>query len=121
MKKKIFFIVGALVAIGAATGAALYYAYPVQISTLAGLTRNFIISLAAPPRRNHYGIERGLQRCRGCCTSGSRRCYIDGRYCRRLAELQPNTDFGALLAAQRDQCKECRQAEGLVYLRHRWI
>jgi len=26
----------------------VYYVYPVQVSTLAGLTRNYIISLAAP-------------------------------------------------------------------------
>ena len=35
--------------IGAATGGALYYAYPVQMSTIAGLTRNYFISLSAPP------------------------------------------------------------------------
>ena len=52
MKKKlliIVIIVGALFVIGAATGGALYYAYPVQMSTIAGLTRNYFISLSAPP------------------------------------------------------------------------
>ena len=52
MKKKlliIVIIVGALFVIGAATGGALYYAYPVQVSTIAGLTRNYFISLSAPP------------------------------------------------------------------------
>jgi alcohol dehydrogenase (cytochrome c) len=49
MKKKLFIIVGALVVIGAAIGGGLYYAYPVQMSTIAGLTRNYFISLSAPP------------------------------------------------------------------------
>ena len=35
--------------IGAAAAGALYYAYPVQVSTLAGLTRNYLISWFAPP------------------------------------------------------------------------
>ena len=46
--KKFLMIVGALAVIGVATGGGLYYAYPVQVSTLAGLTRNYIISLVAP-------------------------------------------------------------------------
>ena len=50
--KKLLMIVGALAVIGAATGGALYYAYPVQVSTLAGLTRNYVISLAAPEARS---------------------------------------------------------------------
>jgi alcohol dehydrogenase (cytochrome c) len=46
--KKLFMILGALAVIGAAVGGGLYYAYPVQVSTLAGLTRNYVISLVAP-------------------------------------------------------------------------
>jgi hypothetical protein len=38
MKKKLFIIAGALVVIGGAAAGALYYAYPVQISRIAGLT-----------------------------------------------------------------------------------
>jgi alcohol dehydrogenase (cytochrome c) len=30
------------------TGGALYYAYPVQVSTLGGLSRNFVLTLFAP-------------------------------------------------------------------------
>jgi len=48
MIKKLFIVVAALAVIGAATGGGLYYAYPVQMAILAGLTRNFIISLVAP-------------------------------------------------------------------------
>jgi hypothetical protein len=47
-KRKFFIIVGALVVIDAATGGALYYAYPVQMSTIGGLTRNYVLSLGAP-------------------------------------------------------------------------
>ncbi len=49
VKAKLLTIVGALIVIGAVTGGALYYAFPVQISTLAGLTRNYLISWSAPP------------------------------------------------------------------------
>jgi hypothetical protein len=49
MKAKLLTIVGALIVIGAVTGGALYYAFPVQVSTLAGLTRSYLISWSAPP------------------------------------------------------------------------
>src|SRR5690348_6389843 len=48
MKKKFFLIVGALVAIGAASAGALYWAFPVRVSIFAGLTRNYILSWSAP-------------------------------------------------------------------------
>jgi alcohol dehydrogenase (cytochrome c) len=53
MKRKHFLIlisiVGALVVIGAAVGGGMYYVYSVQVSTLAGMTRNYFISWFAPP------------------------------------------------------------------------
>ena len=49
MKHKLLIIVGALGVTGAAVAGALYLAYPVQVSTLAGLTRNYFISWSAPP------------------------------------------------------------------------
>src|SRR5215813_7396915 len=51
MKRRLFVIAGVLAvlgAIGAAAGGALYYVYPVQVSILAGLTRNYFISWLAP-------------------------------------------------------------------------
>jgi len=48
MMKKLFIIACVLAVIGAAAGGALYYAYPVQVSTFAGLTRNYILSWSAP-------------------------------------------------------------------------
>jgi alcohol dehydrogenase (cytochrome c) len=48
MKKKLLLIAVALVVIGAAIGGALYYAYPVQVSLLAAMTRNYILSWSAP-------------------------------------------------------------------------
>jgi alcohol dehydrogenase (cytochrome c) len=47
-KKKLLIIVAALVVAGGALGGGLYLAYPVQVSTIAGLSRNFIITLGAP-------------------------------------------------------------------------
>jgi PQQ-dependent dehydrogenase (methanol/ethanol family) len=49
MKHKLLIIAGALVVMGAAAAGALYYAYPVQVSTVGGLTRNYILTLFAPP------------------------------------------------------------------------
>jgi alcohol dehydrogenase (cytochrome c) len=49
MKKKLLIIAGALIVIGAAAAGGLYYAYPVQVSTFAGLSRNYFISWIAPP------------------------------------------------------------------------
>ncbi len=48
MKKKLPLIACALVVIGAAAAGVLYYAYPVQASTFAGLTRNYFLSWSAP-------------------------------------------------------------------------
>ena len=47
-KRRFFILLGALIVIGAATGAVLYYAYPVQMDTIGGLTRNYIVSSTAP-------------------------------------------------------------------------
>jgi alcohol dehydrogenase (cytochrome c) len=50
MKAKTFIIIaGALGAIGAAVAGGLYYAYPVQVSIFAGLTRNYLLSWSALP------------------------------------------------------------------------
>jgi alcohol dehydrogenase (cytochrome c) len=48
VRYKLLIIAGALVVIGAAAAGALYSAYPVQMATYAGLTRNYFISLVAP-------------------------------------------------------------------------
>jgi PQQ-like domain len=49
MRRKLIIIAATLVALGAATGGALYFTYPVQVSIVAGLTRNYFISWSAPP------------------------------------------------------------------------
>jgi alcohol dehydrogenase (cytochrome c) len=41
----------AVIVIGAAVGAALYRFYPVQVTTVAGLGRDYLLSLNAPPGR----------------------------------------------------------------------
>ena len=48
MIRKLLMIAVVLGVIGAATGGALYYVYPVQVSILAGLTRNYFLTLSAP-------------------------------------------------------------------------
>jgi hypothetical protein len=48
MGYKLLIIAGALIVIGTAAAGALYYAHPVQVSALAGMTRNYFISPAAP-------------------------------------------------------------------------
>src|SRR6266851_72326 len=48
MKKKLLLIAAALGVTAAAVAGALYLAYPVQISTLGGMTRNYLISWSAP-------------------------------------------------------------------------
>src|ERR1700720_824000 len=49
MRYKLLIIAGAVIVIGAAAAGALYYAYPVQMATYAGMTRNYFISWSAPP------------------------------------------------------------------------
>ena len=49
MKYKLLIIAVALGVPGPAVGGGLYLAYPVQVSTLAGLTRSYFISWSAPP------------------------------------------------------------------------
>ena len=49
MKRKLLLACCALVVAGAAAAGALYYAYPVQVSIFAGLTRNYLITWSAPP------------------------------------------------------------------------
>src|SRR5262245_28387476 len=48
MKGKLVAIAGALMVVGAATAGALYWALPVRVSILAGLTRNYVLSRSAP-------------------------------------------------------------------------
>ena len=49
MWRKLIIIAVTLGVIGAATGGALYYLYPVQVSLLGAMTRNYVLSLFAPP------------------------------------------------------------------------
>ena len=51
MIKKLLIIAVALGVIGAAAGGALYYAYPVQVTTLAAMAHNYLLSWYAPPAR----------------------------------------------------------------------
>jgi alcohol dehydrogenase (cytochrome c) len=46
--KRLLLIVGALVVLGGAIGGILYLVFPVQMSTMGGLMRNYVLSLSAP-------------------------------------------------------------------------
>ena len=54
-------IVIALGVIGGAVGGGLYYLYPVQVSTLAGMTRNYFISWFAPPGATTTELNSGYK------------------------------------------------------------
>jgi hypothetical protein len=56
-KGKIFVIAGALVVSAAVVGGVLYRAFPVQISTMAGLTRNYFLTLNLTRRRGNHRSE----------------------------------------------------------------
>ena len=97
MKYKLLIIAGALGVTGAAAGGGLYLAYPVQVSTFAGLTRNYLLSWSAPPGTTTTELN-AAYKAPDCCALACRRVIAE-RHRRRLAELQQNTDFGSLLAA----------------------
>src|SRR5580692_10635024 len=46
--KKILIIIGVLIVVGAAIGGGLYLAFPVQMSTIGGLSRNYLLTLSTP-------------------------------------------------------------------------
>ena len=121
MRHKLLIIAGALVVIGAAVGGGLYLRLPGPGVHICGSDPQLFYFLVCASRHDNDGIESGLQRHRGCCALASRRGAIAEHDRRRLAELQQNTDLGALLAAQPDQYEECRQAEGLVHVRRRSV
>ena len=86
IKYKLLIIAGALGVTGAAVGGGLYLAYPVQVSTLAGMTRNYLISWSAPPGTITTELNAAYKG-RGCCVLACRRGVIADRDRRRLAEL----------------------------------
>jgi alcohol dehydrogenase (cytochrome c) len=47
-KKKVLIILGVLIVAGAAIGGGLYLAFPVQMSTIGGLSRAYIVTLGQP-------------------------------------------------------------------------
>ena len=49
MKYRLLMIVVALGVTAMVVGGGLYLAFPVQVSTLGGLTRNYLLSWSAPP------------------------------------------------------------------------
>lgn len=48
VRAKLLSLIGALVVIGAVIAGGLYYAFPVQISIMGALSRNYLITFFAP-------------------------------------------------------------------------
>ena len=119
MIKKLLIIAGALGVAGAAAGGALYYAYPVQVSTLAGLTRNYLLSWAAPPGTTTTELNAAYKGAGAAAPSPAAEAPSPSAAAGDWPSYNRTLDFGALLAAQPDQHEECRQAEGFVHLRRR--
>src|SRR5271166_619256 len=61
MKKRFFIIICVLVLIGAAVGGGLYLIYPVQMSTIAGLSRAYLLSLNAPAGTTNTEVNAAYQ------------------------------------------------------------
>ena len=79
MIKKLLIIAVALGVIGAAAGGGLYYAYPVQVTTLAAMAHNYRSFLVGASRHDNHGIERGLQSA-DCCALACGRGVIAERH-----------------------------------------
>jgi hypothetical protein len=86
MKKKLLIIAGVLVVVGATTAGALYYVYPVQVSTIAGLTRNYLISWSAPLGMTTTELNAAYKTAGGAIAP-----FPPAERRWRLAELQQNT------------------------------
>ena len=120
MTKKLLIIAGALIVIGAVEWA-LYHAYPDPGVAICGSDGQLFFFFLCTSRNDNYGIECGLQWRQCCCAIASCGGAIAEHNHRRLAELQQNAHFGALLTAQPDQQKQCRQTKGFVHLRYQAI
>jgi hypothetical protein len=109
MKHKLLIIAGALGVTGAAVAGALYLAYPVQVSTLGGLTRNYFVSWSAPPGATTTEVNAAYKGAVAAAPqpTADRRGVSAEHNRPRLAELQQNSGFRALLAVESDQCEEC--------------
>jgi hypothetical protein len=100
MKKKLFIIAGVLVVVGATTAGALYYVYPVQVPTIAGLTRNYLISWSVPLGMTTTELNAAYKTAGGAIAP-----FLPAKRRWRPAELQQNTHLGVFLAVERDRCK----------------
>ena len=106
----------ALVAAGAAGGAALFRANPVQMSLIVAMTRNYLRSWSAPRGAITTELNPAYRRSAAAAPAllpaaaeagdgdwpSYNRTLTSERYC----------------AAGRNQHRDCRQAEGVVHLRH---
>jgi hypothetical protein len=59
--KMLLIIAGTLVLGSAVAVGCLYVAYPVQVSTLGGMGRNFLVTLSAPPGTTTTELNRAYK------------------------------------------------------------
>jgi hypothetical protein len=105
VKNKLLIIAGVLVVVGAAAAGALYYVYPVQVSTIAGLTRNYLISWSTPLGMTTTELNAAYKTAGGVIAP-----FPPAERRWRLAELRQNTHLGVFLAVERDQYVGCSAA-----------
>ena len=116
VRAKLLSLIGALVVIGAVIAGGLYYAFPVQISIMGALSRNYLITFFAPggtatteSNANYKSAGSVASAPSGeatAATSGDWPSY------NRTLDLRP------VFAAQPDQCEKRRKAQSSMHLRH---
>ena len=119
--KRALLVVVVLAVLGAVVGGGLYLAFPVQMSTIGGLSRNYVLSLGAPAGTTTTESNPAYKAAAAPLILAARRSAF--RECRdwRLAELQPNRQLGPFLAAWRDNRSQCREAGSPVHVRRRRV
>ena len=120
MKRKYLIVAGAVIVLGAvARGGALRHVPGADDDLRRHGAQLSQVAVCAGGHADHRNESR-LQSAGSCgALPAARRRGMAERCGRRLAELQQNTDLGALLAARPDQHEECREPEGPVHLRRR--
>ena len=112
-------IVVVLGVIGAAMGGALDHLYPVQVSTIAGLTRNYFISWSAPPGTTTTELNPDYKSAAAAAPSPSATAPSPNATAGDWPSYNRTLTSERYSGAQPDQYEECRQAEGLVHIRCR--
>jgi alcohol dehydrogenase (cytochrome c) len=116
--KNLFIIAGPLAVIGAAAAGAVYLAYPVQVSTRAGLTRNYLISWSAPAGTTTTELNTAYKAPETMASSPTAAAPSPGAASADWPSY--NRTLTSDRYSQLDQINtKSRQAESVVHVRHR--